>query len=330
MKKIEKYLHKRVNDLTEEKVLLITKINKITIELEEVDEMISHISNDLDMAFEIFSPKPKKNDFSREEINKLTKRKNELESLRDEFVNQCMVLEEDIAQIEEALDEKYEDDLLEKTDDQMLAIKFLDEQECEKHILISYMNNELINIINDIIYKCDITTKIMDADTTRAKLELEMISNDMENMKDGLQNLIYDLQPFQYFDINIKSAIDKMIDVYNKKNSIRIELLVSGDEVKLSPLVEMICIRMIHEMIKNSIEHSVNEISINLSYEDEYIKVEILYDAKNNKIEDALCEQDSHQIKGLTYIRRMVDLFEGDMKVENTLSSTAVIISLPI
>jgi len=330
MKKREKHIHKRVNDLTEEKVLLITKINKITIELEEVDEMISHISNDLDMAFEIFSPKPKKNDFSREEINKLTKRKNELESLRDEFVNQCMVLEEDIAQIEEALDEKYEDDLLEKTDDQMLAIKFLDEQECEKHILISYMNNELINIINDIIYKCDITTKIMDADTTRAKLELEMISNDMENMKDGLQNLIYDLQPFQYFDINIKSAIDKMIDVYNKKNSIRIELLVSGDEVKLSPLVEMICIRMIHEMIKNSIEHSVNEISINLSYEDEYIKVEILYDAKNNKIEDALCEQDSHQIKGLTYIRRMVDLFEGDMKVENTLSSTAVIISLPI
>ena len=80
--KAESYLYDRLEMLSDEKVLLITKLNKIQIEIEETDNMITSMAQDVDTAFEVFSPRPKRNDFAKEGIAKLNKRKEELKLLK--------------------------------------------------------------------------------------------------------------------------------------------------------------------------------------------------------------------------------------------------------
>ena len=75
--KAENYLYERLEMLSDEKVLLITKLNKIQIEIDETDNRIAAMAEDVDTAFEVFSPRPKKNDFAKEGIAKLEKRKDE-------------------------------------------------------------------------------------------------------------------------------------------------------------------------------------------------------------------------------------------------------------
>lgn len=58
--KAESYLLERLEMLSDEKVIIITKINNIDIELEEIDSKIVEIQKDVDEAFEIFSPRAKK------------------------------------------------------------------------------------------------------------------------------------------------------------------------------------------------------------------------------------------------------------------------------
>ena len=76
--KAEEYLLKRLEMLSDEKIILVTKVNKLNIEIEQIDAMIKQIAQDVDTAFEIFSPRQKKNDFAKQEIDKLLSHKEEL------------------------------------------------------------------------------------------------------------------------------------------------------------------------------------------------------------------------------------------------------------
>ncbi len=189
MTRVEKYLYKRIDILSEEKVTLITKINKIAIEIEEIDSKIEEILNDLDSAYEIFSPKPKKNDFNKKEIDNLNKRKEELTALRDEFVNQCMIVEEDIAEIKDSLDDENED-----SDE----VDLIEEHRKDKEQLAEMLSQATIQSIDDMIYKCDMCTKIVDVDPVRAKLEIQMISYDLKNVQDTIKTIVFKMNPTEF------------------------------------------------------------------------------------------------------------------------------------
>mgnify|MGYP006874672759 CR=1 FL=1 len=73
--KSERYLKNRLVKLIDEKTILVSKINNIEIQIEEIDLKINEISKDVDNSFEIFSPHAKKNDFIRDEIDKLKESK---------------------------------------------------------------------------------------------------------------------------------------------------------------------------------------------------------------------------------------------------------------
>ena len=62
MEKMKKYLESRLELLSNEKVDLISKVNEINLELEEIDFKINDVKKNMDDAVEIFSPRRKKNE----------------------------------------------------------------------------------------------------------------------------------------------------------------------------------------------------------------------------------------------------------------------------
>ena len=100
MTKAESYLYDRLDMLSDEKVILITKIN-----IEEINTKIEELSKDVDDAFDFFSPRAKKNDFIRDEIESLNVKKQELSKLIEDLNKQSVLVDEDIFIIKDALGE---------------------------------------------------------------------------------------------------------------------------------------------------------------------------------------------------------------------------------
>ena len=335
MTKVEKYLYKRIDSLSEEKVVLITKINKIAIEIEEVEQKMEEMSKDLDMAFEIFSPKPKKNDFNRNEIEKLGRRKEELINLRDEFVKQCMTVEEDIVEIRESLGEEFDEDLIydidEKKENTVVGLKILDEQEMEKQEFATKLNESTYSVLNNLIYKCDMCLKIVDVDTVRAKLELEIISKSLRDMQDNIQNIVYQLKPAEYKDIDLNVALERMINLYKISSDMKISYNIIGTKYKLSPVIEMSCLRIIHEATDNSVKYSEGKnITINLYYEDDSIKIEVLDDGKGIDFSNAISDKGEIVSLGLSLIRERAFLLGGDVDIISDTKGTKITVIVPL
>lgn len=334
MTKVEKYLYKRIDELSEEKVVLITKINKIAIEIEEVEGMIDEISGELDIAFEMFSPKPKKNDFNRSEIDRLTKRKDELIDLRDEFVKQCMVVEEDIAEIRESMGEEFDEELLYDVDDNKeevsYGLKILDELEKEKQNLAAKINDVTVSVINNMIYKCDMCTRIIDVDSARAKLELEILTKDLKDMQENIKNIVYGLKPADYMDVNLKVSLERMINLIKLNTEMVVNLNISGSEQKLSPIVEMTCLRIIQEATDNSLKYSEGKnLNINILYEQDLLKIEIEDDGKGINFENTIDDNGEINTLGLSLIRERTYLVGGTVQISSDVNGTKITVVVP-
>lgn len=334
MTKIEKYLYKRLDYLSEEKVNLITKINKVALEIEEVEQKIVEMSNDMDLAFEIFSPKPKKNDFNRKEIEKLEVRKEELVSLRDEFVKQCMTVEEDIVEVKESLGEEFDEELLydidEKKEKTVIGLKILEGQELEKQELATSINETTNSVLNNLIYKCDMCLKIMDVDPIRAKLEIEIISKALRDMQDNIKNIVYQLKPTEYKNIDFELTLERMINLFKINTDMTIMYNILGGKIKLSPVIEMACIRIIQEAVDNSIKYSEGKIiNIVVTYNDDSIMIEVIDDGKGINFENTISDSGEINSLGLSMIRERACLLGGDVNILSDTNGTRITVTVP-
>ena len=183
--KAESYLYDRLEMLTDEKVLLITKLNKIQLEIEETESKIISMAEDVDKAFEVFSPRPKKNDFAKMEIERLTKHKEELTSLFEDFTNQCAEIEDDINLIREALEEEQVEEITEKTDgefdeddenekeilvsddnhpsnSELYGLQILESQEAERKRIARDLHDSIVQVLTNLVHKCEICMTIVD------------------------------------------------------------------------------------------------------------------------------------------------------------------------
>ena len=293
------------------------------------------MSNNMDIAFEIFSPRPKKNDFNKNEIERLNTRKEELITLRDEFVKQCMVVEEDIVEIREALGEDFDEDLIydvnENKEEMVYGFKILDGQEIEKQELAADINDSLYNKINNLIYKSEMACKIIDVDKERAKLELEMIAESLREMSDNVKNIVYRLKPADYNNVDLSIAIERMINLIKLNTEMTVNYNISGDKVKLSPVIEMTLLRIVQEATDNSLKYSEGKnLNVNLIYGEDSIKLEIQDDGKGIDFEKSINDNGELSSFGLSMMRERTYLLGGDINIETDTKGTIITIVVPI
>lgn len=222
MTKAENYLSNRLSMLSDEKIIITTKINNLDIEIEEINEKIREISNDMDDTFEIFSPRVKKNDFIRDEIQKLKNNREELSRNKEKLCEQTKMVDEDIKIIKDALSEKLlainsennsqiEDysnsnseiqseseeldsnlnisNNIKQQDlnnvDKMyikntLGIHILKYQENERQRIARDLHDSTVQVLANLVHRCEICSKVMDVDSVRAKLEIEVIEKHLK------------------------------------------------------------------------------------------------------------------------------------------------------
>lgn len=338
--KAESYLYDRLEMLSDERVLLITKLNKIHIEVEETDNKIVAMKEEVDKAFEVFSPRPKKNDFVKIEIEKLEKRKDELILLSEEISEQCAVINEDISAIREALGEEVEEseevyvsEKQEKTRKELYGIQILESQEAERKRIARDLHDSIVQVLTNLVHKCEICMKIVDMDTIRAKLELEIMSKTLKDAIGEMRNIIYDLRPMSFDDLGLDITLERAVKSIDAGTDMNVSLSIEGEKRELSGIVQLTIFRIIQECANNSIKYSKGgKLDIKVSYGEESIILEIADDGVGFEYEKETSSEDNeHTGFGLNMMRERVALLSGYIDIETAIGKGTVIrVNIPV
>ncbi len=338
--KAENYLYERLEMLSDEKVLLITKLNKIQIEIDETDNRIAAMAEDVDTAFEVFSPRPKKNDFAKEGIAKLEKRKDELKLLKKDFAEQLMKLESDINVIREALGEPPEaaeeifySEIAPSKDEQLYGIQILESQEAERKRIARDLHDSIVQVLTNLVHKCEICSKIMDMDSIRAKLELEIMSKTLRDTISEMRDIIYDLRPMSFDDLGLEVTLDRAIKSIDAGTDMKVTFTVEGEKQELSPIVQLTIFRIVQECANNSIKYSKGkELSIRLIYENSNVLLDICDDGQGFEyIKHNSSPSDERTGFGLGMMRERVALLSGYIDIDTALGQgTSIRVTIPV
>lgn len=375
MTKAENYLSNRLSMLSDEKIIITTKINNLDIEIEEINEKIREISNDMDDTFEIFSPRVKKNDFIRDEIQKLKNNREELSRNKEKLCEQTKMVDEDIKIIKDALSEKLLAVNSEKNSqiedysnsnseiqseseepdsnlnisnnikqqdldnvDKMytkntLGIHILKYQENERQRIARDLHDSTVQVLANLVHRCEICSKVMDVDSVRAKLEIEVIEKTLKDSISDMRNIIYNLRPMIFDDLGFEATLTKVVNKFNTSSDFNITLEMEGESVNLEPVVAITIIRIIEESCNNSIKHSNgSEIKIYIKNENKVLHIEVSDNGDGYVIDEILKpEENNNKGFGVSMMKERVALLSGEIAIDSKINEgTKITIDIPI
>lgn len=371
MTKAENYLNNRLSMLSDEKIIIITKINNIEIEMEEIKEKIREISSDMDDTFEIFSPRVKKNDFIRDEIEKLKNNIEELSCKKEKLCEQSKMVDEDIKLIKDALsesdnesdseingeDNSDDETQLEESDNKNdsnksddteqhnskktdkiysknnLGIHILESQENERQRIARDLHDSTVQVLANLVHRCEICSKVMDVDSVRAKLEIEVIEKTLKESISDMRNIIYNLRPMIFDDLGFEATLTKVVNKINNSTDFTVTLETEGEKINLEQIVAITIIRIIEESCNNSLKHSNgSEIKIYIRNINKKLHIEVSDNGDGYVIDEILKpEENNNKGFGISMMKERVALLSGEIAIDSKINEgTKIIIDIPI
>ena len=339
--KAEEYLLNRLEKLSDEKILIDTKINKLNIEMEQIDAMVKQIAQDVDTAFEIFSPRQKKNDFAKQEIDKLLAHKEEIKETVASLTENANELEEDIQAVREALGQPVElvadyieDEYVEAVyyEDTTYGMKILEQQENERSRIARDLHDSVVQVLTNLVHKCEICSKIIDVDSIRAKLELEIMSRNLRDAISEMRSIIYDLRPMSFDDLGLNITLESFINDVKARTNMEVSLSIEGEANVLPSIMQLTIFRIVQEATNNSIKHSKGKnLNIILKHDFDKISLTIKDDGIGIKEETDDSKQTMYTGFGLDMMKERVALLSGKIDVINCEDGgTSIEVIIPI
>jgi two-component system, NarL family, sensor histidine kinase DegS len=220
------------------------------------------------------------------------------------------------------------DDIREK---QTLGIKIIKAQEEERKRVAREIHDGPAQLMANLVIKTELCEKLVDRNPTQVKVELNALKELARVSLKDVRKIIYDLRPMSLDDLGLIPTVQRFIANYIDETKQNVELLVFGESVALSPIVELAVFRIIQEALNNIRKHAqAKYIHVKLEFIEECINVVIKDDGKcfdkgNVK---------AHDIDGgygLLSMKERVDLLNGKLEVSSTPGKgTKIYASIPL
>lgn len=190
---------------------------------------------------------------------------------------------------------------------------FFENQELDRKRIASELHDTSLQDLTHIIHQLELSGLYIDVDPTKAKLELEDISNQLRKVIQDIRNTIFDLRPMSFDDLGLEEAIDEYILFIKKKYNIN--FITHIDDVNyLKEKKKLSIYRIIQECLMNSAKHSEAK-TVNLKLKDLESEIIIIVHDDGVGIDQSkqLVGDNTHY--GLAIIRDRINYLNGECSI---------------
>jgi len=214
-----------------------------------------------------------------------------------------------------------------------LAEHLSDVREDERKNISREIHDELGQILTSVkmnlsMLDRDITVKKKPFDREIIHKELESISSIVDKSVRSVRTLIKDLRPEYLDDLGIKTALESLIESFELKSSIQVQLKIDFDVENFDKKTSLNIYRIVQESLTNAGRHSMcSNMILNLFINNDTLYIEISDDGIGFNIE----EVKSNKSFGLLGMNERVILLRGEIKIDSAKGKgTKIQVKIPL
>ncbi len=215
-----------------------------------------------------------------------------------------------------------------------IGLYLLDMQEKDRQRISMDLHDSTVQTLTGMLHRIELSSRLIDIDTVRAKLELSTLSNTLKTVINEMREIIFDLSPMPLDKISLVETVKSLAHNLGESYSIKINIYKENEEPDdLLSVIRVTLFRVIQEAFLNVVKHSkADEINLKISFKDDMISIVITdngigfdVDYQQNKI------QSKSSGFGIVIMKKRVCLLSGKFKVESRINEgTKIIISVPL
>lgn len=210
---------------------------------------------------------------------------------------------------------------------QDIGSDYFDNQELDRKRIASELHDTSLQDLTHVIHQLELTGLFIDVDPTKAKLELEDVSNQLRKIIQDIRNTIFDLRPMSFDDLGLEDAINEYIQFLQKKYPIIINAEI--DDINYIDEKKKLAIyRIIQEGLSNSSKHAdAHFVYLKICDNESDLLITISDDGKGMN-EELIDKDNTHY--GLTILKDRVSYLNGKMIItSNKKQGTELKVMIP-
>ena len=213
------------------------------------------------------------------------------------------------------------------------GLSILEAQEIERQRIARDLHDTTVQNLTSLVHKSELCAKLIDIDTTRAKLELNTMSNTLKLVINDMRGIIFNLKPMTLDDLGLTITIQRYANKIMDLNNIQVKIQANEEKKEILPVIKLTLFRIIQEACNNILKHAkASMIYIDINYEEHKIIVIIKDDGNGfnlEKLQQSLPEPMSSF--GISIMRERTSLLSGTLEIQTAKGKgTIVTISVPL
>jgi two-component system sensor histidine kinase DegS len=201
-------------------------------------------------------------------------------------------------------------------------------QEAERQHLSRQMHDGPAQALSNFILQAEIAMRLLGSDAEQARTELSNLKAAAMSTFQKVRNFIFELRPMMLDDLGLAPTIQRYVDMYKEQSGLDVSVIVTGNERRLEPYLEVLIFRAMQELVGNAARHSQgNIIKIQADLGDSLIKLAVEDNGKGFD-PDVINERSS---LGLKLIKERVELLGGSLNIDSSLGKgSRIFLTVPV
>ena len=200
-------------------------------------------------------------------------------------------------------------------------------QETERQRLSRQMHDGPAQALSNFILQTEIAMRLFDVDAVQAKDELNNLKSSAMGTFQKVRNFIFELRPMMLDDLGLVPTVRRYADAFKEQTSLDVSVMVTGNERRLEPYLEVMMFRALQELLGNTARHSqATQVKVMLDMGEDRVRVSV---DDNGRGFDPDSVQQGTSL-GLKLIRERAEMLGGSFEVDSAVGrGTRVSFAVP-
>lgn len=345
MDNLIQFLLNEKEELIKEEGILSERIDKLTIENEQIENKITELIKGVDTTFEVFSPNSMDTDYNVSEINKLKHMLSEHEGLLKSYIERKTEIKNKLTNVYNAIsmyermqgtEQTMHRDFSQYQTEKRVEVEKIRKigieiAELETRRYERILSNTINPIIDSLSHKTELCDSFILQDINRSRMELNGLKEGLSTLKNKTEDYMFHVKHSRNVSRETQSLAENIEQYIKDYQTISITFTNIGEDIQMLDSDIENYIKILYELIENSISHgAATQIQIYLNVEvTERLRKKVILSVHDNGCGFNIENIHRGSQYGLQMVEKRISLYNGEVKIEsNKDSGTTVLLNI--